>query len=200
MSPGRLSEPSILASVDWGYQTTARSSVRGHCNGQSETNAVRNVSAVDITSRRAPGVLNHVNCAPVFVGLNHQNHFVVSIFFVVIQVLNRAIKLQAELSPFQPCFRQEMPSMLLMKDQLRSFLAPACCGANAYRQFINPTAFALNRQHANSGSRIVKCFEPISPRSKAACANYEAERYVDYKTYRGGWRNRRASFVRPQSK
>jgi hypothetical protein len=70
MSPGRLSEPLILASADSGCLRPIRSAAHRQSSGQPGKSATRNVSAEDITSGRAPEILNHVNCAAVLVWLN----------------------------------------------------------------------------------------------------------------------------------
>lgn len=88
MSPGRVSEPTILAPADSGCQTASGSPRRSQSSGQPEASEMRIVSAVDIYSGSAAKVLDYVNCAPILVWFNQQNHFIVRILLIVIQVLD----------------------------------------------------------------------------------------------------------------
>src|ERR1700733_7981247 len=105
MSPGRLSETSILASADSGCQTASRSTRWRHSSGHPETSAIRNVPAVDITLSGTAEILDHVNRAAMLVRLDEQDHFIVRIDLIVIQVLNRPVELQPQASSVEPCFR-----------------------------------------------------------------------------------------------
>src|ERR1700691_4400962 len=199
MSPGRVSEPTILASADSGCQTASGSPQRSQSSGQPETSEMRIVSAVDICSGSAAEVLDYVNCAAILIWLNQQNHFIVRIFLIVIQVLDRAIKLQPEPSSFQPSFCQEMSSTLLVEDQLGSVVPTTCRRRSANGQLVNPFVCASDRKHANSGSRAVQCLKSVGAGQKAARTNNEVEGYLDDKS--DGWRfdDRRANLVCPQS-